>query len=484
MRLVLLAPFVAALIALSVRSRLTALIIFFGYLSIEGTLKLLANYHPVVHIGADIVLWSMVGLWTIVAVMRRQAAIPKPPLFYLILLHVVWVVLLVFSPYTASLFVGAASLKIHISMIPVYFLTYLLMGERDSARKLMRGLVIFWTDAVAVTILQYAGGPGSLFDLGSVYMNRLQGFHEWRPFGTTALPGGEAVFAFVAVPFALCLVLRGDYRLKNRIILASLVTGLTVFYISGVRQLFLGMVITIVIMFGLQLMRGRGRAIGTFISLAMVGVLTFISVREYLLPQVEKTLAQSIGTPEIWKEKNTVERFSTLLKGSTYVSARTGGLTAVIERVKEFPLGAGLGRTGSAAGALKSQLSNDPLGKLIQEKYGFQDNFFAAMLVETGIPGTLFLTLILLGAGGMGVRLALRADNVPDSALGSLVAGYCTATLVMSWGSQPLLSNPTIAFFWLLSGMAARRLHESKARTAQPVSETLPERREEEFRAA
>ncbi len=34
---------------------------------------------------------------------------------------------------------------------------------------------------------------------------------------------------------------------------------------------------------------------------------------------------------------------------------------------------------------------------------------------------------------------------------------------VMSWGAQPLLANPTIAFFWFLGGMAGRRRYDVEA---------------------
>ncbi len=53
--LALLTPFVAAAIALSRTSRFFGLTVFFVYLSVEGLVKLIGNYHPIVHIGVDIV---------------------------------------------------------------------------------------------------------------------------------------------------------------------------------------------------------------------------------------------------------------------------------------------------------------------------------------------------------------------------------------------------------------------------------------------
>jgi hypothetical protein len=445
------------LAALALRSRLLALCLFFSYLTFEGILKLLSGYHPIVHIGADIVLWTMVGYWIVRAVLRGDAGLPRVPMLTVLILHTVWIILLVFSPYTANLFVGAASLKIHLSMIPLYFLGFAVAEDRTAPRSFMYVLCAVWTGTFAVTVLQYVGGPNSLFDLGSIYMTRLAGFHEWRPFGTTALPGGQSVFAFLALPFALALVLRGDYRLRHPLILAVIVSSLAVFFVSGVRQLFLGSLIIVIVMVGLQVMTGRARAIGALVTVIMIGSVTFVGVREFAVPRAQQALADALETPEIWMERNVVDRFFTLLDLGTYTAARSGGVELIWDRVTAYPFGAGLGRTGSAAGALQAQLTQDPMGRMIQEQYGFQDNFFAAMLVETGIPGTVMLTIMLVAFIIISIRLALRGAQQMDRGLGALAAGYLVAILVMSWGSQPLMSNPTLAFFWFLAGLACGR---------------------------
>jgi hypothetical protein len=46
------------------------------------------------------------------------------------------------------------------------------------------------------------------------------------------------------------------------------------------------------------------------------------------------------------------------------------------------------------------------------------------------------------------------------------------AMLITSWGSQPLLANPTLAFFWFLGGMAAAR--HSEALEAAKAHEPMP----------
>ena len=200
-----------------------------------------------------------------------------------------------------------------------------------------------------------------------------------------------------------------------------------------------------------------------------MGAATFIGVREYVLPAAQVSLEEASGIPQIWRERNPMDRFQTLLDRQTYITARRGGFALVWDRITSAPFGAGLGRTGAAASALGDALEQDQLDASLQERFGFQDNYFAAMIVETGIPGTLIMTIILIGLGLRAVRLSRRAPTVEDSAFGSLVAGYMLAMFIMSWGSQPLLANPTVAFFWFLGGMAGRRLYEVEAARAGKV---------------
>ncbi len=470
--LALLLPFVAAIVALARASWFWGLMVFFIYLSIEGMVKLTGNYHPIVHIGVDIVLWAIVGVWVAKAILQRRTQLPRVPFFTVLVLHVIWISLLVFSPYTASIFVGVASLKIHLSMIPLYFLGFLFASHVDVSPRFLRALTIVWCFTFGLTLLQYVGGPGSLFDFSGPALSRFSYFHEWRPFGTTALPGGQAVFALLALPFALYLVLSGRYRFRDPWIVLTVVGSLAVFFVSGVRQLFLGSFIVVMGMMGLQIIRGRGRVAGVAVALAGFGTVTYIGVAEYVLPAAQASLEEAVDIPEIWRQRNPLDRFEALLESGTYRTARRGGVALVWSRIKSAPLGVGLGRTGSAASALGSTLSDSPFNAQLQEEFGFQDNFFAAMIVETGLPGTIMLTFILLGLGVRAARLSRRAPTAEDSAFGALVAGYMLALFVMSWGSQPLLANPTLAFFWFLGGMASRRLQDVQDQQAGETAVT------------
>jgi O-antigen ligase len=101
---------------------------------------------------------------------------------------------------------------------------------------------------------------------------------------------------------------------------------------------------------------------------------------------------------------------------------------------------------------------------------GFSDNFFADMIVETGVPGVLMLTTLLVGMLAGAVRLARRAVDPAVMASSAAVAGLLFAIVAMSWGSQPLLGNPITAWFWFLGGLlAALRRMETEARVDEPL---------------
>src|SRR3990167_5010359 len=101
----------AALIFLS-KDWERAIKLFFCYLSIEGLLKIVTNYHPVIHIGADVLLLLICLNWffTTVVIGFRDAKFKKSPMTLPILFFVLWIFVEIANPYAISLYASAASL--------------------------------------------------------------------------------------------------------------------------------------------------------------------------------------------------------------------------------------------------------------------------------------------------------------------------------------------------------------------------------------
>ena len=467
-------PVALALLCMFLGLRQLTLLLIFAYLTVEGFLKMLSNYNSIVHVGLDVIVLSMAGWLTMEAIALRRAGLPALPFARAIAFYVIWIVLQVLNPYSPGLIPSLASFKIHLAMIPLYFMAATCFTDTRQVLQFFMGLVVITLLPYCMALAQYALGPSSVLDLSPRFWQNISYFHDWRPFGTSAVPGGSAVFAYLVTPLAMILLIQPGARTSLRW-LAVLSIGLAAatFVVSGVRQVFLGCLMTLVIMAALMAVRGRGRGAVALGGMLAVGMFAFVAVQSVLRPMATEAVARDSRSPEIWRERDVTTRLGTTLEASAYRTARANPLPAIYYRATHYPLGAGLGRTGSAGGAFATQFAGDPRNARIQVEVGWSDNFFADMIVETGIPGMIVLTVILVGLGLRAVRLATRAQDPTIGAVAAVMAGFYFSIFAMSWGSQPLLGNPITAYFWLLSGVmvACERIEAATA----PSDDAAPE---------
>jgi hypothetical protein len=457
-------PVVLAVVAMALGRRLLALLLILGYLTMEGFLKLLSNYHPVVHVGIDIIVLSL-GLWLVLeAVIRRRAHLPMLPWTPLIAAYVLWVTLQLLNPHSPGLVPSLASLKVHLAMIPLYFITATMFRSPRDLHRFLAGMAVISLVPYTMALGQYALGPASVLDLSPRFWQNISYYHEWRPFGTSATPGGASVFAFLYAPLAFVLLVSPVSRRVKALAVLSLTLAAATFVVSGVRQLFLGSVLVLLTMAALMASRARS---GGFVALVFVAVISlgaYVGVQTWLRPMATENVAREARAPQIWRERDVTTRLLTLAERSTYREARASPVSGILFRATRYPIGAGLGRTGSTAGTFQAQYASDPESANIQALVGWSDNFFSDMIVEVGIPGMLMLTTVLLGMLAGAIRLARRAQDVIVAVTAAALAGLFFAILAMSWGSQPLLSNPITALFWVFAGLlAAMRRMEAEA---------------------
>ena len=127
-------------------------------------------------------------------------------------------------------------------------------------------------------------------------------------------------------------------------------------------------------------------------------------------------------------------------------------LTYIHLTAEGYPLGAGLGRTGPAASKFKDEMY------AFQETNGgplamTSENYFLVMIAETGIPGTIVITLIALIIlfRGFKIYLSTRDDDL------KWVAISCWAVLFsiffVFFGGPALVTPPLNLFFWFLGGV-------------------------------
>jgi hypothetical protein len=472
-------PLAVAFACIWLGRRLLTVILILAYLSVEGLLKLLSNYNSIVHVGIDVIVLSVTGLMALDAVVRHHKGLPDLPWVRLIALYAVWVALEVLNPYSIGLVPSLGAFKTHLTMIPLYFLGAALVKNRDDLARILVALVLISFVPYIASIAQYALGPSSVVDLSPRYWQNIRGFHEWRPFGTSAVPGGSAVYAFLLAPLALVLLMAPKIRQGTRLLAGmSILLAAGTFVVSGVRQLFLGCLLALVVMAALVVSRGRSRGVGGLIFVAVLGVAAYVGIQTYLAPLAAEAIKANPLAPAIWRERSVTDRLATLTQSGTFLAARANPLPGIWQRAVEYPFGAGLGRTGSAAGAFQKQILADPASARLNAEVGWSDNFFADMIVETGLPGMLMLTTILLGMLVGAARLARTAGDPLMVAVAAATAGLFAGLLLMSWGSQPLMSNPLTAYFWFLSGVVAsmgRLENASHATEEEEPAEDIPE---------
>jgi len=464
-------PLAVAILCIWLGRRLLTAVVIFAYLSVEGLLKLLSNYNRVVHVGIDVIVLAVTAAWILDAIVRRRAHLPALPWVPLILAYVAWIALETLNPYSPGLLPSLAAFKTHLTMIPLYFIGAALVRSRRDVVALCAALCAVAFVPFVSALLQYAAGPQSVLDLSPRFWQNISFYHEWRPFGTSAVPGGASVFAFLTTPLAVLLLVAPGQRTWVRW-LAGVTIALAAgtFIVSGVRQMILGCALAVLVMAALLLAHGRSRGLVAVIFVGLVGAGAYAGIQAWLTPISVENVKKYAAAPDIWRERNVVDRLFTMTKAGTYFEARQGAPAAIWYRIQRYPLGAGLGRTGSGAGAFMETITADPRSAAIEREVGWSDNFFADEIVEAGLPGVLIWTTILAGLVVGAVRLARRARDPLDASAAAAIAGLFFTYFVISWGSQPLLANPTLAYFWFLAGvLAALRRLDGEAEAAAPA---------------
>ncbi len=459
-------PLALALLCLWLGRRLLTLLVIFAYLSVEGTLKLLSNNNPIVHVGIDIIVLTVAGYWVMEAVVSRRARLPHLPWIRVVALFTAWVLALVFHPLSAGLYVSLASFKMHLTMIPLYLMTAALVRTREDIVRLLIGLTAIALVPYAAALLQYALGPSSVLDLSSRYWAQIAQFHEWRPFGTSNIPGGAAVWALLATPAAIALLRVPGLSRRTRTLAVVAIAGAAgTLAVSGIRSIVVGLLLAILVMAAVVMGRGRGRGIVTLLMVVVLAVGGYVAVTSILKPIAREAVITDPRSLAIWRQQDVTDRLGTLAHLGTLTTARTGALGRIWDRIEHYPFGAGLGRTGVAGGNLYSRLTATPQSAEIERDVGWSDNYFADMISETGVPGVIMMMTILIGLMVGATKLAGRAGDTLAVDLCAGIAGLFFAILVMSWGGQPLMTNPVTAYFWLFAGLyaAALRLETERA---------------------
>jgi hypothetical protein len=420
--------------------------LLFVFLCFEGMAKLMTNYNPMVHVGADILILTLTARWFLVFLLRRQS-LPalRPPLMPLFAAHFCWFAIQFANPYSLGLIPSLAATKLYVTMLFLYWFGFYLATSAAEVRKFMAVWVLICTIQAVTSLYQARVGPASVLSLSPLYAAALDKFgtFAFRPFGTTNQPGGPSVPIFLAMPIVVFFLVRSRTWLARAFLIALIPAAIAALAFCQVRSAILK---------------------------TMIGVSGFLVLGfRHAAPQTRKRIlalvpvaaaALFVALPAItgsWvseREENqaAINRSLSLFDIDTAKRARSGAAERITTFAAQVPLGAGLSRTGAAAGKFWDLIVADPY---FPQGF-FADNFWAAVIAEMGIPGAAILTALLFGVLIRGLRSLRRMRDPELTAQGAVIVASLGMIVAGLWGAEGVLYNPEASFFWFFSGVLMR----------------------------
>jgi len=414
--------------------------VFFIYLGFEGMFKIFSDYNPFIHVSADIYM-GLLFIKAITLSLTKSGKVGKiPPLTGLFVLHIIWFVITFLNPYSLSLIASLAGMKMYASMLFLYFVGYAFTYTFKQARGYLTPWVLVVFLQSAFSLYQAYHGESSVTSLHPGYRFALAKYvgYAFRPFGFTALAGGPAVFIFLVNVFVIYLLFEVHQLKKQFFLLLLLIMSWITLFVCQVRSAIIKSMVGSAIYFFYYIRDSYSRKKGGLKVLIVpaVVVITLVYALNY------------ISTTNDEMEMAMGRSFSAFDYGSVS-SARVGILERMADIIKIAPFGAGMSRTGAAAGKFAQEIASDPYFKT----GFFTDNFWLAVLVDLGIPGLLILTtlvfMILLKGFG-----SIRRFRIPQYRLLQIAILSCLCSSVFGfYGAESILYNPEAAFFWFFSGV-------------------------------
>lgn len=423
-----------------------ALFFLFIYIGIEGFLKVISNYHPIIHVGSDLLVITMCVKVLLTIFFQGFPEGKLPPLSKIFLIHFLWVAIIMFNPYALSVISSVAGSKIYVSMFVLYFFGYYQV-------KNIRDVIFFMIPFISVGIihtifglLQGINGPEALLALHPRYAIQLAKYGDaaFRPFGLTNLPGGPAIYMYQVFPFVLYLMFHfRSYIFRITATFYLMASGF-LFFLCQVRSAILKMIVGSGLFFiGLLHMSSKTsyKAFQKILMLTSAFCLLFY----FTLPKFFEYSVEQRGENEA-----AIERSMSLFEYDKVSRARRGAFDRFIRYAAEVPFGAGFSRVGAAAGAFKDLHQKD---KIFGPYHFFTDNFWLASLVEVGIPGMLIVSFLVFLIFYRGFRNYLKCKDEEVKTLQLAVLCPLLALGLGLYGAEGLIYNPEACFFWFFSGV-------------------------------
>lgn len=440
--LILFMPLVFSILLVAIIPPRLSIGVALAYVTFDGMIKILSGYHPLSHVGAD-VLVVLLGLRSLIeyAISPPDRNWALPPFLMVFFVHLGWLTVQILNPYGISVFAGLAAYKVYFTFILLYFLAYLFLKNANDLRSLMWLAVVILAVQAVSSIYQFEKGESSLVAFSLNYSRalgtRFLG-QSFRPFGTTAVPGGSSTWIFLTFPLMLALFFDSKSILRRGAIVALFAIGLYVLFICQVRAAIIKGVVSFLAFAVIVSWRRPEKLLG---SIAILAGIIFLSTKFLEFEDPKFQIAKG--------------RLGSIAELQTVQNARGWNTDSFLHLWENAPLGIGLSRVGAAGAYFQTDISKD---KYYGSHWSFADNLYLTLAIELGFPGMIFFLTMLFGPFLVVFYRTIRAveDRAGVRILVAGCLGMLFASIVGHYGSEGSLYLPECAYYWLFLGAAVR----------------------------
>ncbi|HVJ20316.1 MAG TPA: hypothetical protein VM686_33100 [Polyangiaceae bacterium] len=408
-----------------------------GYLLYEFVCQLLLL---VPALGSLRVVWRSAAFMGSLAllVMLPGKALKVHPARTSLLIVVILIAIGALNPSGGGILAAVAHGALYVAILgPVFWVARLRLDTRSFERLLLVFWAYYTLSAIFGLLQVYFPGrfqpplAGVVAERGPAYLDSMMiqlSSGQWvlRPMGLTDAPGGAASGGFYAALFGLGLFqARPRFFGARVLLLASMVIGVMVLYITQVRSLVVALGISTTVLVILLAASGRVPRL-----VAVTGVSAAIITIAY-------ALAVDVAGTTV---SNRLATLAATSPGNVYYTNRGIFLEHTFtELLPQFPLGGGLGRWGVMNAYFGSVAST--IWVEIQ---------WTAWLIDGGVLLILAYLAALILTIRLAVVLSLSRSGDEATAAAPLMAAYGVGVLALTFNAVPFMGTGGVEF-WLLN---------------------------------
>lgn len=420
-----------------VEQSLAVLIVYLGLL--DGYLKLRISTE-IMSLGRDVLLYA-IALGMLARTILRRDPVRVPPLTGWILAWTAVVLVQLLNPANGSWLHSFSSLRQDLEFVPLFFIAYAVLTSVKRLRAFLALLLAVAAINGAVGLYQSGLSPAQLSGWGPGYAALIKGAEgaprtsvgadgeaRVRPPGLGSDMGFAGILGAIAVPGGLALLLsrRRGFAASWIYVPLLLLAAVGVITSQSRSSLITG-VLALVAFVGLVVVSRQASRV--LLSLVVAAALVFAAV--------------NVVTGH---DGDALYRYNSIAPGlvvQTTIEARSGTLALIPEYLRRFPVGAGIGSVGPAAGTIGGSTVNSPNA----------ESQFTYLIAEVGIPGLLLFVAFYAHLLMLVIR-RLRGLREREHQL--LLAGLAAPlfALVANWivGANTV-ATPTAPYLWLAAGV-------------------------------